>query len=134
MQMITIERLLELLDFDAESGRFTWKGKPHSRNKHAGKEAGCAVVSRSDKVYWVIKIDGRTYKRGRLVYFLTHRRFPVPCVDHWDRNSLNDRPDNLREATGTENAWNHRPHKRRIKLPMGVRLIPLSGRYQARIN
>lgn len=132
--MLTIERLLELLDFDAGSGCFTWKGKPHPRNRCAGKEAGGPVASRSDKVYWVIKIDGRTYKRGRLVYFLTHGRFPVPCVDHWDKDSLNDRPGNLREATVTQNAWNHRPHKRRIELPMGVRIIAWSGRYQARIN
>ena len=27
--MLTIERLLELMDFDAEAGSFTWKGKPH---------------------------------------------------------------------------------------------------------
>jgi hypothetical protein len=131
-QMLTIERLLELMDFDAEAGSFTWKGKPHPRNKHAGKKAGTTVIS-NGKTYWQIKIDGKYYKRGRLVFFLTHGRMPMPCVDHRDGDSLHDVPDNLREATVTQNAWNHPPHKRRIQLPMGVRTIS-SGRFQARIN
>ena len=131
--MLTIERFLELLDLDIETGRLTWKGTPHSRNWHAGKEAGTPVTI-NGKTYWSIKIDGKLYKRSRLVYFITHGKMPSPCVDHRDGDSLNDRPDNLREATITENAWNHRPHKRRIKLPMGVRVIAWSGRYQARIN
>jgi HNH endonuclease len=131
--MLTLERLLELMDFDAEAGRFTWRGKPHPRNRHAGKEAG-TPVTRNGKTYWAIKIDGKMYKRGRLAYFVTHGKMPFPCVDHRDSDSLNDRPDNLREATVLQNSWNHKPYKRRIKLPMGVRIIAWSGRYQARIN
>ena len=57
-----------------------------------------------------------------------------PCVDHIDRNPLNNHVSNLRWATHAENAAN-RTHKPTEKNPYkGVSLHKLSGKWQAKIN
>lgn len=128
-----VEQLLEKLKFDKEIGQFIWI-KP---NKHhpdlMGKIAGCAQESSPNKKYWIIRFNKKAYKRGHLVYFLTHGEWPKPCLDHINGNSLDDRPENFRKATIMENTWNHKSRKRKINLPMGVR-INASGTYSARIS
>lgn len=121
-----------LFTFDFATGSVFWKSPPYNHPRLLNKEAGGPRPNHS-KEYWVIKIGRKAVKRGRLIFFAAHGRWPTPCVDHIDGNSLNDALTNLREATVTENAWNHKKRAKRSHLPMGVRLIPVSGRYQARI-
>ena len=45
-----------------------------------------------------IKIKGKNYKRYHLVWFLCKGEWPTTELDHEDRNSLNDKIDNLREV------------------------------------
>ena len=130
---MTRDRLFQVFVVDLDGGRLHWRQPSKFHNEKAGREAGCAWRSHSGKQYWHVKIDGRTYKRGRLIFFLAHGRFPSPCLDHINGNSLDDRLANIREATITQNAWNHKRRAKRSLLPMGVRLISASGRYQARI-
>lgn len=132
---ITQALLSELFDIDLEVGRFVWRKPPKCHPRMLGKEAGGPRPnSHNDKIYWVIRIGGTGYKRGRLVFFAANGRWPAPCLDHINGDSLDDRLANVREATITENAQNHKRRARRIALPMGVRLIAGSGNYQARIS
>ena len=122
-----------LFHADLLSGRLFWAIAPRTHPRLAGREAGSSRLGRGGKCYWYIKIGGVAYKRSHLIFCLVHGRMPSPCCDHINGNSLDDRPSNLREATITENAWNHKTRARRINLPMGVRSLP-SGRYQARLS
>jgi len=127
------ESLLSLFDVDLSGGRLFWKQPPKEHARLLGIEAGGPQKYKNRKVYWLIGIGNRRYKRGRLIFCLANGYMPTPCVDHRNGNSLDDRPENLREATLIQNAWNHQKRKRRIILPMGVRTTG-SGRYQARIG
>jgi hypothetical protein len=131
--MLSPERLLSLFDVDVENGRLIWRNPPKYHPRMLGKEAGGPRPNRG-KHYWVVKIDGRAHKRGRLIFLAAHGKLPNPCVDHINGDSLDDRISNLREATVTQNAWNHSKRARRINLPMGVRRVEKSGRFQARIS
>jgi hypothetical protein len=125
--------LFDLFTLDAESGKLFWKKPPYNHPRLAGAEAGGRrETSKKVKSYHVVKINGRAFKRGHIVFCMIHGRWPKPMLDHIDGNSCNDVPANLREATATENAWNHKTRARRIDLPMGVRRNA-SGRYSARI-
>jgi len=69
-------------------------------NAEKGDVAGCLFSG-----YLHINIDGRRYKAHRLV-FLYHKGYMPEFIDHEDRNKLNNRINNLRECTKSENAYN----------------------------
>lgn len=132
--MLERDRLLTVFSPDLLNGRLYWRRPSKYHAEKTGTEAGCSRYSRHGKHYWIIKLDGRARHRSHLIYCIVHGRFPEPCADHINGDSLDDRPCNLREATVTQNAWNHKTRKRRISLPMGVRVSAASGRYVARIS
>lgn len=129
--MITRESVLEILDFDSETGKFYWKNPPKYHPDLKGLEAGMSRKG-GHKAYWVIKINKIARKRGRLVFLVMNGRWPCPCIDHINGDSLDDKPNNLREATVTQNAWNHKTRRKTTNLPMGVRT--LGDRFAARIS
>lgn len=118
---------------DADRGSIVWRSPPSNHPRLLGLPAGSGRKNKSGKEYIHIKRDGVALKRSWLIFLWSNGRWPKECVDHIDGNSLNDRLENLREATVTQNSWNHTHRKRRINLPMGVRLLRGSGRFQARI-
>lgn len=133
MTELTYALLDQLFTVDIGDGKLYWKVAPKGHPRLLNKEAGSSRKTNSGKFYWHIKIGGIPYKRGHLIFLFVNGRLPHPCLDHIDGDSLNDRSSNIREATVTENAWNHKKRKRRIKLPMGVRILA-SGRFQARLG
>ena len=130
--IIDAEQLRWLLHLN-DDGTLTWlqPGKYHT--DLVGTEAGSVMPTHAGKAYWGVQILGRKFKRSRIVFCLTHGRWPEQQIDHINGNSLDDRPCNLREATPTQNAWNHKGRAKKSPLPMGVRQA-VSGRYVARIS
>ena len=74
------------------------------------------------EAYWVIRMDGRRYRRSRLVWAYVHGKSPEAEIDHADRNKLNDRIGNLRPASRAQNGVNRVcPKPCYPDLPRGVR-------------
>lgn len=128
---INQEFLKSILDYNPETGEMTWIKPTKYHPDLLGKVAG--NPARTPKKYWVIQIHGKKYNRSRLAWLWMTGSFPKEFIDHKDGNSLNDKWDNLREASLMENAWNHKFRKRKYDFPMGVRQSK-SGRYVARIS
>lgn len=127
-----LDLLTSRLSVDVDSGRVFWIDATKHHIRLNGKEAGCARKSSSSgKHYWHIKLNGVAVKRSAIVFCAAHGRWPVMQIDHINGDSLDDRAVNLREATPTQNAWNHKLRTKKSPLPMGVRAI--GGRFQARI-
>ena len=116
-------------------GVLFWTVPPKGHPDLRGQIAGTPTPNHCGKVYWIIQFAGRKYRRSQLIYVMTRRRWARGHVDHRDGNSQNDAPLNLRDATPTQNAWNHKTRKRskRADLPMGVHPARTAGRYEARI-
>jgi hypothetical protein len=119
---------------DSDRGILVWLVPPKNHGRMLGKEAGSVRNGRSGKNYVHVKKDRIALKRGWLIFLWVNGRWPNGCIDHINGNSTDDRSVNLREATITENAWNHKSRKRRIQLPMGVRTTKGVFGYQARIS
>lgn len=130
--MIEQTDVLRLFRVCFVEGRLFWRIAPRTHPRLVGREAGSLRRSASGKLYCHVKIDGKPYKRGHLIYLAANGEWPSPCLDHIDGNSLNDALSNIRRASVLENAWNHKKRSKRSDTPMGVRRLP-SGRFQARL-
>lgn len=108
-QVLTADRLKQLLHYDPETGVWTWL-KARGRNAPAGARAGRV----QETGYRHIKIDGKIYKSGRLAHFYMTGKWPENLVDHEDTDKSNDRWTNLRDATRSQNQGN-RPLNRNNK-------------------
>lgn len=97
--MITQELVCSL--FDYRDGKLFWKNSGHGKTK--GKEAG--TVSKNN--YRHIHINYKQYFTHRLI-FLYHNGYLPEVIDHKDGNPLNNKIENLREATLSQNQYNRR--------------------------
>ena len=114
---LTAEQLKTTLDYDAESGVFTWKIRP-SKAVKAGDVAGC-VEKRIG--YITIGIAGRIYKAHRLAWLYTHGEWPKGLIDHINGNKADNRICNLRDVFADGNSQNVRkPNVRNKSGFMGV--------------
>ena len=133
MMKPSIEYLRQRIKVDTEKGVVTWVDATRHHKELNGLEAGCSRrSSHHNKRYWYVKIDSLALKRSHIVFLFGVGHWPVNQVDHINGNSLDDRITNLRGATSTQNAWNHKHRAKQSPTPMGVRQTK-SGRYQARI-
>jgi len=101
--MLTQERLKELLDYDPETGLFTWKKVTSNRTKVGDV---CRCISKNK--YVVIRIDGDLYYGHRLAWLYTTGSFPEDMIDHFDGDRQNNRFANLRCADAKTNIENRR--------------------------
>lgn len=117
MPDISVERLRERLEID-DSGVLRWRycaSMPKQWNSvWPGKEAFTAV---DGKGYRHGSLDGKYVRLHRVVWALAYGAWPDREVDHIDGNRLNNRVDNLRLVSGSEN---HRNTKRRADNKSGV--------------
>ena len=129
-EWVTRERILEILDYDPETGIFTWKHRPNHQNargisvfnkRFAGTPAGTIDGSERGQKYRFIGISGKIYRSSHLAWVIATGSWPKGQIDHRDVDGLNDRLENLREATGTLNCAN-RFGRSRQGLPKGVRI------------
>jgi hypothetical protein len=129
--MIEQGELRAAMEYYPELGVFVWLKPSAYHCEKANTEAGGPVPAGNGKFYHVITFKGRKFKRSRLAWLYMMGEWPPHQVNHINGNSLDDRWENLRSATATENAWNHKGRAKKSGLPMGVR--EMNGRFQARI-
>jgi hypothetical protein len=84
-----------------EDGKLYWRKKV-SRKINIGDEAG---TFRKTDGYRQIMINFQVYRTHRLVY-LYHFGYIPEILDHINQNPSDNRIENLRPATRTENAYN----------------------------
>lgn len=128
-----MEDFHKVFELDAQAGVLLWKDPPKNHAEKAGTVAGYLCVGKGkNKTYWHVRAFGKTFKRSRVVFYMTHGRWPDPAVDHINGDSLDDRPGNLRECSLSQNAANSRPKARIHDLPQGV-CRTKQGRFMARL-
>jgi hypothetical protein len=100
--MLTAEKLRELLDYDPATGEFRWRERVGFGARFTGKVAG----TRSKRGYFHIWHAGRQYLAHRLAWLHVHGVWPEGDLDHRDMDKSNNRIENLRPATRSQNSAN----------------------------
>jgi hypothetical protein len=107
---VSAAQLRNVLDYDQETGLFTWKYRPDTRkevnSRFAGKPAGCITTFSRGKQYHTIRVNDVLYLSHRLAWLYVHGEWPDKEIDHVDGDGLNNKIANLRLATHTENMIN----------------------------
>jgi hypothetical protein len=95
-----------------------------------GSEAGTTIGTMKPKGYIVAVVDGKMYRVHHLVWFWHHRSWAVE-LDHENRVRHDNRIENLRLCTHTQNLGNMRPRVHKYK---GVTFCKQTGKWRAQIT
>lgn len=103
----TVEYLSSRLSYCPETGIFTWINGPEHKHvswdgKYKGKQAG----SLKKHGYYEINIDGKIVFAHRAALAISHGDWPTGEVDHINGIRSDNRLENLREVSRSENQRN----------------------------
>lgn len=100
------KELRDTYHYEPGTGDLIWKirGKGRKFGQKAGHSSG------TDGRWRVRLLNGKLVSDHRLAFFLMMGRWPLPGmeVDHRDNNPRNNRWENLREATRSQNGCNRK--------------------------
>jgi hypothetical protein len=96
-------RAENLLRFDPETGYFYWR-QSRGGTARAGERAGGIDAYG----YWVVKLEGKSYKAHRLAWAFIHRAWPAGDLGHKFGSRQDNRVAFLRPASRKANAENRR--------------------------
>ena len=122
---MTREKLIEVLRFDPEQGRFFYIKRRSQQD--AGNMAGTAVWTGHRR----IRLFRHDYMEHHLVWLWAHGELPPKgmTVDHINRNPSDNRPENLRLANRSQQNINQSGSRGKSGI-RGVRQIP-NGKWTA---
>lgn len=112
--------------FEYNDGKLYWKKTLGPR----AKKGNLAGKLRKDG-YREVGMFGKYYLEHRVVYAIFNNTIP-DLLDHIDRNRSNNRIDNLRVATFSQNSWNSRTPNNNKTGVKGVRKLK-NGKFEARL-
>lgn len=97
---LTHSKLLELVNYDPETGVFT------NKVKRVKSPAGRVLGVLHPQGYMQARLLYRTYLLHRLAWFYVYGKWPKEHIDHINGDKKDNRIANLREATNSENMQN----------------------------
>ncbi len=127
--LLTQQELRDRFFYDEKTGNMVWKKCDH-QTRLIGKVAGC----KSTGGYLQIRIRGESYSAHRLVWMYVYGRWPKHNLDHINGIRTDNRIDNLREATYSENSQNRNVNKNNTSGYPGVYWFPPTRKWAAAIR
>lgn len=135
--MLTQQRLQELLNYDPDTGEFRWKSgydcvtsARGPRNRWAGQLAGVICVHG----YRLISVDNERFRASRLAWFYMTGEWPPVDIDHVNGKRSDDRWQNLRVASESENMRNSKRYANNTSGTRGVSWNKRRGKWHARVR
>lgn len=125
--MLTQERLNELFTYDATTGNLI------RRVSKANQPVGAVAGSVNAKGHINVQVDGRLYAAHRIVFLMAHGWLPIE-IDHINRVKTDNRIENLRPATSSQNKGNVAPNRANTSGYRGVSRNSRSGKWHAQIK
>jgi hypothetical protein len=129
---LTQARVREL--FNYVDGALIYRTINRRASVKIGQRAGYLTVNKSGHVWRMIGVDGAFYPASRIVWLWHKGEWPKAGLDHIDQNGANDRIENLRECTVTENNRNSNRRRNRAGARGVYPMYGYTDRYTAQIR
>ena len=127
-QVMRLETMREYLDYDPQTGIFTWK-----KNLKGPVKKGMKAGAKHSRGYISIGFNGESYLAHRLAWAFAHNDISQDMqIDHINGNRQDNRISNLRLASHEDNCRNSKPRKHNKSGIKGVRKE--NSRWAARIR
>ncbi len=129
-ESLDFELAHKLLDYDPDTGIFKWKIT--RRGIPAGKIVGNVQKPEKSRRAPRVRIfvAGRSYLAHRLAWFMHYGEWPETEIDHIDGDGSNNRIENLRRATSTQNKLNTPVRSDNTSSAKGVYFHKRSGKWR----
>jgi len=98
--ILTVNRAREFFDYDPTTGILTW------RISKGTIKAGSAVTSINCKGYMNVKVGHKTHQAHRIAWMVHYGETPQSEIDHINRVKTDNRIENLRCVSHSENMFN----------------------------
>jgi hypothetical protein len=141
MVEVTAEVVRNLLDYNLETGVFTWKFRDIKYcNSYMGwkvvngRDFGKPAGTKTPYGYREIKIFNKAYKEHRLAWLYVYGEWPQGQIDHINHIKDDNRIENLRDVTRSQNGMNQIKCNRKTSQYKGVAWHKRSNKWQARIG
>lgn len=126
---LTAQDVRRQLSYDPETGEVRWLVSPGGQAK-VGKMAGCI----DNTGYRHIVVNKRRYVLHRIIWLHYYGEWPKHTIDHINRDRLDNRICNLRDATYSEQMLNTRGNSRNTSGYRGVDFHRGRGLWMARLS
>ena len=126
---ITAEHLRSILNYDPDTGVFTWRQKTGPTAK-----IGAVAGGVNKRGYWYIRVGGSKQLAHRLAWLYMVGEWPTTDIDHLNLNKTDNRWDNLRAATDAQNKANSALYSNNLSGFKGVSRRPCGYKWRARIQ
>lgn len=127
MGNLQLYEVADMFLYDAHTGNLLRK------KSVGGSLAGSVAGTKTDNGYINVSVKGRLYRAHRLVWLICKGNWPHGDIDHIDGNRSNNKIENLRQTTRSENMQNQRfPRGNNKNGLLGI--SSNKGRWMARIN
>lgn len=98
---LTHDRLLQLLDYESDTGLFRWKTR-----SAICLTPGDVAGRKSNNGYVQVKVDYVAHLAHRLAWFYVHGVWPAGQIDHINGHKSENRMSNLRDVDASVNQLN----------------------------
>lgn len=109
-----LDRIKEMVSYDPATGDIRWRASAGTVKR------GSIAASVSALGYGRVKIDRKHYAAHRIAWALAHGQFPESDLDHVNGVRTDNRIENLRLATRSENQCNRGANKNNTSGQKGV--------------
>lgn len=145
-ELPTADYVRSILHYEPETGELRWRERPVTHFRATGgrtAEHACAVwnaryagaVAGTDgDGYILIGIDGRIYRAHRIAWLWMTGEWPKDQVDHKNMRRADNRWENLREASHSQNNGNRRAYSNNTSGVKGVYWHKLVKKWKAEIQ
>ena len=136
MKLPDQQDLLEHLEYNKETGIIKWIKKPPRNNCIQLNVPAGSIVNKHkpENMYLAIGFKSKLYLVHRIIWKMVTGDDPIEEIDHRDCNGLNNKWDNLREATRPNNQYNTFISSNNTSGTKGIDFVKREQKWRARIT